>query len=242
VALRPATFVDKPRTTSPAQRPLQPTWASQIEASRVMRDRARPRTACLDAPRRPAPPGRRGASPLSADNPSFDWLGSHCRPVSNRSIGSSAFQPPLDGHTSVPWSTTGVSRGSDVKNMRPPKGPDLGGLTKASPLRISDATQASLEKRTAAHPDRLTGTVRSVVSARRFEMRWRVGRRRACGRPTHPNALSNQFVVRRRAAGVPVGSIYISRHTSATLALEAGVPLNVVAGRLGDRPETVLAA
>lgn len=61
------------------------------------------------------------------------------------------------------------------------------------------------------------------------------------GGPTHPNALSNQFVVRRKAAGVQVGSIHVLRHTSATLALEARVPLHVVAARLGDRPETVLA-
>lgn len=61
------------------------------------------------------------------------------------------------------------------------------------------------------------------------------------GRPMHPNALSNQFVVRRKAAGIPVGSIHVLRHTSVTLGLEARVPLHVVAARLGDRPETMLA-
>lgn len=61
------------------------------------------------------------------------------------------------------------------------------------------------------------------------------------GRPIHPNALSNRFIVRRKAAGVPVGSIHVLRHTAATLALEARVPLHVVAARLGDRPETMLA-
>ena len=62
------------------------------------------------------------------------------------------------------------------------------------------------------------------------------------GRPIHPNALSNRFIVRRKAAGVPVGSIHVLRHTAATLALEARVPLHVVAARLGDRPETMLSS
>lgn len=62
------------------------------------------------------------------------------------------------------------------------------------------------------------------------------------GRATHPNAISNQFVVRRKAAGVPVGSVHCLRHTHATLALEARLPLHVVAARLGDRPETLLAS
>jgi integrase len=60
------------------------------------------------------------------------------------------------------------------------------------------------------------------------------------GQVIHPNGLSNRFIVRRKAAGVPVGSIHVLRHTSATLALTAGVPLHVVAARLGDRPETLL--
>jgi len=61
------------------------------------------------------------------------------------------------------------------------------------------------------------------------------------GRPMHPNNLSNQFVARRKAAGILVGSIHCLRHTAATLALEARIPLHVVAARLGDRPETMLA-
>lgn len=62
------------------------------------------------------------------------------------------------------------------------------------------------------------------------------------GRVTHPNTISNQFVVRRKAAGIPVGSVHVLRHTHATIALEARCPLHVVAARLGDRPETVLAS
>lgn len=61
------------------------------------------------------------------------------------------------------------------------------------------------------------------------------------GRVTHPNAISNQFVVRRKGAGIPVGSVHVLRHTHATIAVEARCPLHVVAARLGDRPETVLA-
>ena len=36
------------------------------------------------------------------------------------------------------------------------------------------------------------------------------------------------------------GTLHVLRHTHATLALTNGVPLHVVAARLGDRPETVL--
>ena len=36
------------------------------------------------------------------------------------------------------------------------------------------------------------------------------------------------------------GSLHILRHTHATLALSAGIPLHVTAARLGDRPETLL--
>lgn len=46
----------------------------------------------------------------------------------------------------------------------------------------------------------------------------------------------------RKAAGVLTGTLHILRHTHATLALTNGVPLHVVAARLGDRPETILQA
>ena len=63
------------------------------------------------------------------------------------------------------------------------------------------------------------------------------------GRPIYPSRLAEWFVKARKAAGIPVGSLHILRHTSATLALTATppVPLHVVAGRLGDDPKTVLA-
>jgi len=62
------------------------------------------------------------------------------------------------------------------------------------------------------------------------------------GRPIYPTRLGEWFVKARKAAGVPMGSLHVLRHTSATLALTAlpPVPLHVVAGRLGDDPKTVL--
>jgi integrase len=63
------------------------------------------------------------------------------------------------------------------------------------------------------------------------------------GRPITPDLLGKWFVARRKAAGIPVGSLHVLRHTAATLALTADppVPLHVVAGRLGDDPRVVLA-
>lgn len=61
------------------------------------------------------------------------------------------------------------------------------------------------------------------------------------GQRVSPNAVSKRFVQLRKRAGVPVGSLHVLRHTHATIALIEGVPLHVVAGRLGDDPTTVLA-
>jgi integrase len=65
----------------------------------------------------------------------------------------------------------------------------------------------------------------------------------ALGRPLCRGTISRAFVGHRKAARIPVGSIHVPRHTSATIALTANppVPLHVVAGRLGDDPKTVLA-
>jgi integrase len=62
------------------------------------------------------------------------------------------------------------------------------------------------------------------------------------GVPIYPKRLTDRFEVERAAAGLPSGTLHILRHTSATLALTATppVPLHVVAGRLGDDPQTVL--
>jgi integrase len=40
--------------------------------------------------------------------------------------------------------------------------------------------------------------------------------------------------------GLLAGTLHILRHTHATLALSNGVPVHVVAARIGDRPEAVL--
>ena len=44
----------------------------------------------------------------------------------------------------------------------------------------------------------------------------------------------------RKEAGLLSGTLHTLRHTHATLALTDGIPLHVVAARIGDRPETVL--
>jgi integrase len=60
------------------------------------------------------------------------------------------------------------------------------------------------------------------------------------GRPIHPQAISKRFLWLRKAAGLTSGTLHTLRHTAATLALTEGVPLHIVAARLGDNPNTVL--
>jgi integrase len=60
------------------------------------------------------------------------------------------------------------------------------------------------------------------------------------GRPLLPKTLSKQFQRVRERAGLPAGSLHTLRHTAATLGLTSGVPVHIVAARLGDRPETIL--
>ena len=54
------------------------------------------------------------------------------------------------------------------------------------------------------------------------------------GGPIHPQRLTEWFSEHRKAAGIPIGSLHILRHTAATLALTPGVPVHIVAARLGD--------
>jgi integrase len=61
------------------------------------------------------------------------------------------------------------------------------------------------------------------------------------GRPIYPARLTEWFGKHRRAAGLPVGTLHVLRHTAATLGLTNGVPVHVVAARLGDNANTVLA-
>jgi integrase len=60
------------------------------------------------------------------------------------------------------------------------------------------------------------------------------------GGPLHPQRLTEWFGRHRKAAGIPTGTLHILRHTAATLALTGGVPVHIVAARLGDDPKTVL--
>jgi integrase len=62
----------------------------------------------------------------------------------------------------------------------------------------------------------------------------------ALGGPIHPKRLTERFAKYRKAAGIPTGSLHVLRHTAATLALTAGVPVHIVAARLGDDPKVVL--
>ena len=59
------------------------------------------------------------------------------------------------------------------------------------------------------------------------------------GGPIHPQRLTEWFGRHPKAASVTTGTLHILRHTHATLALTNGVPLHVVAARLGDRPKTI---
>jgi len=60
------------------------------------------------------------------------------------------------------------------------------------------------------------------------------------GRNIDPARLTQWFGNHRKAAGIPTGTLHILRHTAATIALTEGVPLHIVAARLGDKPETLL--
>ena len=55
-----------------------------------------------------------------------------------------------------------------------------------------------------------------------------------------PNWLTEWFGKHRKAAGIPTGTLHTLRHTAATLTLTEGVPVHIVAARLGDDPKTVL--
>jgi integrase len=58
--------------------------------------------------------------------------------------------------------------------------------------------------------------------------------------PIRPPRLTEWFGKHRKAAGIPTGTLHVLRHTAATLALTEGVPVHIVAARLGDDPNTVL--
>jgi integrase len=62
----------------------------------------------------------------------------------------------------------------------------------------------------------------------------------ALGGTVNSQRLTEQFRTLRKAAGLPTGTLHVLRHTAATLALTEGVPVHIVAARLGDDPKTVL--
>jgi integrase len=56
----------------------------------------------------------------------------------------------------------------------------------------------------------------------------------------HPGVVTRTFGRLRRRAGIPTGGPHVLRHSSATVMLTGGIPVHVVAARLGDDPATVL--
>jgi integrase len=62
----------------------------------------------------------------------------------------------------------------------------------------------------------------------------------ALGAPILPPTASDRFLGLRKAAAIPVGTPHVLRHAHATILLGEGVPLHVVAVRLGDDPKTAL--
>jgi len=60
------------------------------------------------------------------------------------------------------------------------------------------------------------------------------------GGPIHPQRLTEWFSEHRKAADILSGSLHVLRHTAATLALTSGVPVHIVAARLGDAPTEIL--
>jgi integrase len=60
------------------------------------------------------------------------------------------------------------------------------------------------------------------------------------GGPISPYRLTEWFRKHRKDTGIPTGTLHTLRHTAATLALTSGVPVHIVAARLGDNPQTVL--
>lgn len=60
------------------------------------------------------------------------------------------------------------------------------------------------------------------------------------GGAIHPQQLTAWFSQLRKAAGIRTGSLHILRHTAITLMLTNGIPIHVVAARVGDTPTTIL--
>jgi integrase len=60
------------------------------------------------------------------------------------------------------------------------------------------------------------------------------------GQTISPHLITEWFKRHRDAAGIPTGTAHTLRHTMATTALTDGVPLHIVAARLGDDPRTTL--
>jgi integrase len=60
------------------------------------------------------------------------------------------------------------------------------------------------------------------------------------GGPIHPASATRACGRLRRRADIPSGGMHTLRHSAATIMLTSGIPVHVVATRLGDDPATVL--
>jgi len=60
------------------------------------------------------------------------------------------------------------------------------------------------------------------------------------GKPIDPQRATDWFRRHRKAAGLSVGSLHTLRHTHITELILEGVPVSVVADRVGDDPKTLL--
>jgi integrase len=119
--------------------------------------------------------------------------------------------------------------------------PTAGGCTYGSPKSRRSESTIALDSGTieALRQHRETQQLERSLAASAYEDRDAV----FCdelGAPIHPQRLTQWFTRHRNAAGLPAGHVHILRHTSATPALTAGVPLHVVAARLGDDAKTLL--
>ncbi len=61
------------------------------------------------------------------------------------------------------------------------------------------------------------------------------------GTPYHPQRITQAFARKAKTAGLPPIRLHDVRHSYATAALEAGVPLKVVSERLGHSSYTITA-
>jgi integrase len=139
----------------------------------------------------------------------------------------------------VPWRTLDFEAGrlAVEQQLVPTRGGVSFGPPKSSRSRRTVALDPETVKALRAH--RETQLLERSFAADAYQDRDLVFAD-ALGGPIHPQRLTQWFSEHRKAAGIPTGTLHTLRHTCATLALTSGVPVHIVAARLGDDPKTVL--